>query len=91
MKGAYIISYDLRTPGKNYEELLRRIKSFENWARLGGSAYIVITESSAAQIRDILTRCLDKNDKLFVGTLNAPAAWNGLGEQVSQWIRNNLN
>lgn len=91
MKAAYIISYDLRNPGQNYEDLLRQIKSFENWARLGGSAYIVISESSAVQIREKLTISLDKNDKLFVGTLNAPAAWTGLGEEVSQWIRNNLD
>ncbi|MBS4040090.1 MAG: hypothetical protein KGZ81_05775 [Flavobacteriales bacterium] len=90
MRKAYIISYDLSNPGQNYEELLKRIKSSYAWARLGGSAYVVITESTAVQIRDNLTPCLDRNDKLFVGTLNAPAAWIGLGDEVSQWLRNNL-
>ena len=90
MRKAYIISYSLSNPEKNYEELLKRIKSEHTWARLGGSAYIVISESTAVQIRDNLTTCLYRNDKLFVGTINAPAAWIGFGDEVSQWLRNNL-
>lgn len=90
MKKAYIISYDLRIPGQNYETLIARIKEYGKWARLGGSAYIIITERTAVEIRDYLIQPLDSNDKLFVGTLNAPAAWNGLPEDVSNWLRNNL-
>ena len=87
---AYIISYDLLTPGKNYEDLLKKIKSYPMWARLGGSAYIVITENTAVEIRDNLKPFLDSNDKLFVGTLIAPAAWTGLSDEVSKWIIENV-
>jgi len=91
MRRAYIISYDLRNPGQNYETLLQRIKSYSSWARLGGSAYIIISNDSAADIRNYLMAVLDNNDKIFVGVVNAPAAWRGLGDEVSQWLRNNLN
>lgn len=90
MRRAYIISYDLSSPGRIYEELLKRIKTSYAWARLGGSAYVIITDSTAVQIRDYLQGALDPNDKLFVGVLNAPAAWVGLGDEVSNWLRNNL-
>jgi len=90
MRRAYIISYDLSKPGQNYEALLKKIKTHHAWARLGGSAYIVLSDNTAAQIRDDLTQALDKNDKLFVGAINAPAAWIGLGDEVSQWLRNDL-
>ncbi|MDR3197934.1 MAG: hypothetical protein LBU34_08720 [Planctomycetaceae bacterium] len=86
----YIISYDLINPGQNYENLLKKIRSFSSWARLGGSAYIVETEETASQVRDKLTSFLDNNDKLFVGTVQAPAAWIDLGDEVSQWISSHL-
>ena len=90
MNKAYIISYDLSNPGQKYEELLKRIKSYPKWARLGGSAYIIITPQTHVQIRDNLKTNLDSNDKLFVGVVTAPAAWVNLGDEVSQWINNNL-
>ena len=86
----YIISYDLSQPGQNYEELLKRIKSYSQWARLGGSAYIIMTDKSHTEIRDNLLEVLDKNDKLFVGTVSAPAAWYGLGSEVSNWLIDKL-
>ena len=51
-KRTYIISYDLRKPGRNYEEVLRVIKSYSAWARLGSSAYLVITTKKPDIIRD---------------------------------------
>ena len=91
MRQTYLISYDLRNPGQNYEALLKKIKSSSGWARLGDSAYIIISEDSAVNIRDYLMTVLDNNDKIFVGVINAPAAWRGLGDEVSQWLSNNLH
>ena len=90
MKQAYIITYELHRPGQNYEELIRKIQSYGTWARLGGSEYIIISLQSAVQIRDYLGGTIDNNDSIFVGTLIAPAAWSGMTEEVSNWIRNNL-
>jgi len=87
---AYIISYDLSQPGQNYENLLNAIKGYANWARLGGSAYIIISDSSPVQIRDKLNRELDSNDKLYVGVVTAPAAWIGMSDEVSDWLKKNL-
>ena len=90
MNKAYIITYDLSEPGQQYEELLKRIKAYPQWARLGGSAYIIITPDNHVQVRDNLKVNFDNNDKLFVGTIKAPAAWYNLGDEVSQWLNNNL-
>lgn len=90
MRQVYIITYDLRKPGRNYQELLKKIKYSPAWARLGGSAYVVVSEQTPVQIRNHLQSALDQNDKLFVGVLNTPAAWVGLGDEVSQWLRNKL-
>lgn len=90
MKKAYIVSYDLSSPGQNYENVHKAIKSYSGWAKLGGSAYIILTEDSAGNVRDKIARVIDRNDKLFVGAINAPAAWIGLTDEVSDWLKNNL-
>jgi hypothetical protein len=50
----------------------------------------VETKETASQVRDKLTSFLDINDKLFVGKIQTPAAWRGLGDEVSQWISSHL-
>jgi len=87
----YIISYDLSEPGQNYEDVLKAIKEYSGWARIGGSAYVILSENSTAEVRDNIATALDSNDKLFVGTLNAPAAWVGLTDEVSDWLKKNLD
>lgn len=90
MRKVYIITYDLSTPGRNYELLLKKIKSHANWARLGGSSYIILSEHSAVEIRDFLVTVLDSNDKIFIGKLSNEAAWHGLSDEVSNWIKSVL-
>ena len=87
MRQVLIVSYDLAMPGQNYERLLKRIKEYKEWARLGGSAYLVYTDNGPVQVRDYLSPALDQNDQLYVGVAPAPAAWIGMPEDVSQWIQ----
>lgn len=89
MRRVLIISYDLMNPGQNYEGLLKKIKAHSNWARLGGSAYLIATESDPQTVRDDLMRVLDRGDKLYVGVAPAPSAWHGMPEEVSNWIHAN--
>lgn len=85
----FIVTYDLVTPGQNYEKLVKKIKSYSSWARLGGSAYLIGTDSTVEAVRDNLNALLDSNDKLFVGTCPVPSAWSGLPDDVSKWIQEN--
>lgn len=89
MKRLYIVTYDLNNPGRNYENLLKRIKAYNGWARLVGSSYLVLTEQTATQIRNNLVQELDSNDKIYVSLMGNSAAWKGLGDEVSNWIKNN--
>lgn len=84
-----IITYDLTEPGQNYEKLLKKIKSYSSWARLGGSSYLILTNSTVVQVRDDLKTVLDSGDKLFVGICPVPSAWHSLPEDVAKWILEN--
>lgn len=84
-----IITYDLVNPAQNLEVLVKKIKTFGSWARLGGSAYLIFTASDVVPVRDKLKEVLSSQDKLFVGTCPVPAAWAGLPEDVAKWILEN--
>lgn len=86
----YIVSYDLKEPGQRYSELVSAITSYRKWARLGQSAYLIVSVESAVELRDKFKQFLDSNDKLYVGIVNPPAAWVGMSDNVSQWIKDEL-
>ena len=90
MKQVLVVTYDLTKPGQNYEKLLHRIKRYNSWAKLGESSYLIYTESTHIQVRDYLAKALDSNDKLYVGVVNAPAAWIGISKEVETWIHERL-
>lgn len=81
-----IVTYDLMHPGQNYETLIKQIKTYGTWARLGFSCYLIRTDQPVEAVRDFLLKSLDKNDKIYVGVAPPPSAWYGLGEEVSKWI-----
>ena len=87
----YIVSYDLLEPGQNYDNLIEKIKESGSWAKLGGSAYLVDSTKSAVELRDEYKTFLNSNDKLYVGRIEAPAAWTGMPQDVTQWIKDKLD
>jgi hypothetical protein len=85
----FIISYDLKKPGQHYENLVKKIRGYGTWAKLGGSAYLIVTAKTPNEIRDDLGSAIDADDALFVGTCPVPSAWRGLPDNVAKWILEN--
>lgn len=86
---SYIITYDLDAPGQNYGKLIEKIKTY-HWAKLTESCWCITSSKTSTEIRDDLKSVLDKNDKLFVAKLTGEAAWYGLPDDVSNWLKSNL-
>lgn len=84
-----VIEYDLRAPGRNYDDLYAAIKSYSQWAHLTESTWFIKTAESCVQVRDKLMSVMDSNDRLFVGELTGSAAWNNTICD-SNYLRNNL-
>lgn len=82
----YQISYDLRKQ-RNYDALYERIKRYEDWRHILESNWVVVTNQSATQIRDNLKAVMDQDDGLFVTRLQGEAAWYGLGQENSIWLK----
>lgn len=86
----YVISYDLNKPGKNYPDLYEEIQSIGSWCHPVDSTWFVVSSESATAIRDRLMATVDKTDAVIVTQASAPAAWDGLPSDVSEWLKANL-
>lgn len=85
----YQIDYDLRKQ-RNYDALYERLKSYPQWCRVLESTWVISTNQSAAQVRDYLKAVMDADDGLLVTRLQGEAAWYGLSDEVSTYLKNML-
>jgi len=86
----YLIGYDLKTKGQNYNCLYDKIKNNYSYWHCLDSTFLVKTNQTSVQIRDFLKPCLDSNDSLLVVTLSGEAAWAGFSDDCGQWLKKNL-
>lgn len=85
----YVITYDLKAPGRNYDSLIGAIKTYSKWAKVNESVWAVVTDKNSVQIRDHLASFVDPNDRLFVIKSGVEAAWrNSICK--SEWLKENL-
>jgi hypothetical protein len=62
----YMISYDLKAPGRNYDDLYKEIKSLGSNISVLKSQWFVDTAMTAQQISDTLRSKMDANDNVLV-------------------------
>jgi len=84
----FCVSYDLRVPGRDYEDLHKSIKSFGIWWHQTESVWFVESDKAPTQIRDFLKQNIDSNDKLFV--IQVARNWAGVGFSNDEydWLKN---
>ena len=86
---SYIVCYDLRAPGRNYQALYERLKQYPQWGKVTESTWVVVTSWTAQQVRDDLFGYLDTNDRIFVVKSAGEAAWqNSICENA--WLQGHL-
>lgn len=86
----YMVGYDLNKTGQDYESLKEAIKSYGNWWHHLDSTWLIVTSSSAEEIRNHLRRYIDSNDELLVAKLTGEGAWAGFNTSGSTWLKNYL-
>ena len=90
MANSKIVTYDLRAPGKNYNCLYEKIKSYTAWAHIQESVWYISTPDSCVSVRDHLKTEIDSNDSLFVAELTGSAAWTGLNDKTGAYLKEHL-
>lgn len=95
MRTVYLIIYDLRNPGRDYNTLYDAIKRLSsNWQHpLESTWFVSILGGYTAQtIFDSLKPNIDDNDNLFIVNMNDPADRQGwMPKTFWQWFSNNMN
>lgn len=87
-----LIAYDLNTPGKDYKNLIAKIKELANgyWHHLD-STWLIRTPLTTVQLRDRLTPLMDSTDELLVVDVTGDAAaWAGIAKSGSDWLQKYL-
>jgi len=85
----YLISYDLKSPGKDYNDLYTEIKSLGEWHHFLESEWFVNTTASADVIKNTLRKKMDNNDRVFVNKMvSGYSGW--LDNSTGEWLKNHL-
>lgn len=87
---AYLITYDLMAPGKDYNNLYAAIKKLGGYWHHFSSVWIVTHPGPASVIYNMLVPHIDRNDKLMVIHCdNDWTAW-GLNQKAADWLQTSL-
>ena len=87
----YLVSYDLRDPGRDYSRLVEAIKAASTgvWCRPLESVFVIRSDRSASEIFDLLSPALDANDHLLVLESGISAHWR-LDQKCSDYLQSML-
>ena len=85
----YIISYELKQPRAAYIDFCSELRSYHANAQILEHVWAVVTDGSAADIRDRLWELLDPDDGILVLESSREAAWQDVRCE-NQWLRDNL-
>lgn len=66
MANNLFISYDLNSPGQDYEKVIEKIKSLGSWAKVQKSLWFVSSNLTAEQAAKSVWQGMDRNDSLNV-------------------------
>lgn len=74
----YSLSYDLMSPGQNYQKLWDQLKAFDAKRVLESQWVFRRVNTSAAGLRDYFKQYIDANDRLVVLCVDSDdwATWN---------------
>lgn len=86
----YLIGYDLRAPGKNYDELYKEIMGLGEHCKILESEWLIDTTKNAKTICDTLRSKMDENDFILVNKFTTD--YNGyLPKHVWTWLNQRVS
>ncbi|WP_228236841.1 hypothetical protein [Allomuricauda sp. M10] len=88
--GTFLITYDLHAPIQNYQPLIDEIKKIGTWWHCLESVWIIKSNYTCAQLRDILLNYIDNDDELLVVGLTGHWASSNLSKNCSDWLKQNM-
>lgn len=81
-----IVTYDLKTPGKNYAPFYEELKRQGEWWHYLTSTWLISTEKSPNQVHQALGPHLSTLDMILVAPVTSPF-WGWLPKDAWAWMR----
>ena len=86
----YVVSYDLRKPGKDYKGLSEELQRSPRWWHYLESTWLIATSENAGELYNRLVPHLDQGDNILV--IQAGSDRQGwLPRDAWNWIQQNLH
>lgn len=82
----YLISYDLKQPGRNYDDLYSVIKSADDWAHAMDSLWFINTTESVKVWSNRLRQVLDENDWILVVDITSQPRQGWMKKVIWDWL-----
>ena len=79
-----LVTYDLQKSDRGYEAAWKYLKQFIHCQGLG-SAWLIDTTMSCAEVRNALVDLVDQNDRVFVGRMRYNT-WAGSNVPCADWL-----
>lgn len=90
MAKTYMVSYDLKANGQNYNDLSIEIEMLGESRKILTTTWVIKTEKSCLDILTKLKRHVDENDNLIVARLTNEIMWNGFSTELVKWLNPDL-
>lgn len=90
MTKTLMVGYDLNKSGQNYDKLIEALKAYGTYWHHLDSTWLIRTSKTCVEVRDQLKALIDSNDELLVAELTGVAAWYGISDSGSAWLKEHL-
>lgn len=84
----FVITYDLKTPGQDYQTLYDELNRLSAHRALE-SFWLLSVNNTAQEVHDHLKSFIDSNDSLFVAELTKNKHYSGARSGTNDWLRAN--
>lgn len=83
----YLITYDLKKPGRDYNSLHETIKSAKSWWHYLESTWLIHTNLSVEDWSDKIRNVIDTNDLFLIVDITKQPRQGWLIKKAWSWIR----
>lgn len=83
----YLVSYDLKVPGRDYAKLYEVLKSSTSWWHYLESTWLLYTEENMPVWSDRIRSTLDENDRFIILDVTGKSRNGWLPRKAWDWIR----
>ena len=82
-----LITYNLKSPGKDYSQFYELIKSASSWFHYIDSTFIIQTNKSAKEWGDDLHEKMEYGDRILVVDITKKDRWGWLPKEAWEWLK----